>query len=153
MRGMVFVKATEESEKGFVRTPETEAMRAAMGRFNDERVAAGILKAGACDGLQPASTAPHLLRRCGAYRHRRPLHPGPRPGHRLVAVDRQGQGRSGRLGEALSGPDAGPSEREIRPFEDRPWACRPGACAPATPLNIILEDRLKILYTPPHQAV
>lgn len=60
MRVMVFVKATEASGKGFVRTPETVAMRAAMGRFNDERVAAGILKAGACDALQPASTAKRI---------------------------------------------------------------------------------------------
>lgn len=53
MRVMVLVKATEESEKGFVRTPETDAMMAAMGRFNEALVAAGVLKDG--DGLQPSS--------------------------------------------------------------------------------------------------
>jgi hypothetical protein len=34
MRVMVLVKATEDSEKGFVPTPENLAMLEAMGRFN-----------------------------------------------------------------------------------------------------------------------
>lgn len=53
MRVMVFVKATEESEKGFVPTPEAREMIEAMGRFNDELRAAGILIA--ADGLQPSA--------------------------------------------------------------------------------------------------
>ena len=53
MRVMVIVKATEDSEKGFVRTPETMAMMEAMGKFNDELAKAGILRA--ADGLQPSS--------------------------------------------------------------------------------------------------
>ena len=53
MRVMVFVKATEDSEKGFVRTPETDELLQAMGRFNDELSKAGILRAG--DGLKPSS--------------------------------------------------------------------------------------------------
>ena len=53
MRVMVLVKATEDSEKGFVRTPETTEMMEAMGRFNDELRNAGILLAG--DGLKPSS--------------------------------------------------------------------------------------------------
>ena len=53
MRVMVFVKATEDSEKGFVRTPETMAMMEAMGKFNEELIKAGIMRAG--DGLQPTS--------------------------------------------------------------------------------------------------
>jgi len=53
MRVMVFVKATEDSEKGFVHTPETAAMLEAMGKFNDELSKAGILRAG--DGLKPSS--------------------------------------------------------------------------------------------------
>lgn len=53
MRVMVFVKATEDSEKGFVLTPETQAMLEAMGRYNDELTKAGILRAG--DGLTPSS--------------------------------------------------------------------------------------------------
>lgn len=53
MRVMVLVKATENSEKGFVPTPETKAMMEAMGRFNDELRKAGILRA--ADGLKPSS--------------------------------------------------------------------------------------------------
>lgn len=50
---MVLVKATEGSEKGFVRSPETAALMEAMGRFNDELQKAGILRNG--DGLAPTS--------------------------------------------------------------------------------------------------
>ena len=53
MRVMVFVKATEDSEKDFVRTAWTDEMMAAMGRFNDELKAAGILRD--ADGLKPSS--------------------------------------------------------------------------------------------------
>jgi hypothetical protein len=53
MRVMVLVKATEDSEKGFVRTPETTEMMEAMGRFNDALHEAGILRA--ADGLKPSS--------------------------------------------------------------------------------------------------
>lgn len=54
MRVMVFVKATDDSEKGFVfPTPWTTEMMAAMGRFNDELRHAGILLT--ADGLKPSS--------------------------------------------------------------------------------------------------
>jgi len=53
MRVMVLVKATEDSEKGFVRTPETDAMMEAMGKYNDALEQAGILVDG--DGLKPSS--------------------------------------------------------------------------------------------------
>jgi hypothetical protein len=53
MRVMVFVKATEDSEKGIAPTAETTAMFEAMGKFNEELVDAGILLAG--DGLKPSS--------------------------------------------------------------------------------------------------
>ena len=55
MRVMVFVKATEDSEKGFFPTPETMAMMEAMGKFNEELRSAGILLDG--DGLKPSSEA------------------------------------------------------------------------------------------------
>lgn len=42
MRVMVLVKATEWSEQGFKKTPETMAMMEAMGRFNDELQKAGL---------------------------------------------------------------------------------------------------------------
>jgi len=51
MRVMVFVKATEDSERGLL--PTTEAFEA-MGRFNEELVSAGIMRAG--DGLKPSSS-------------------------------------------------------------------------------------------------
>ena len=53
MRVMVLVKATEDSEKGFLPTPEAMEMMEAMGKFNEELVKAGILLAG--DGLTPSS--------------------------------------------------------------------------------------------------
>jgi hypothetical protein len=53
MRVMVLVKATEESEKGFFKTPETMKMMEAMGKFNDELEKAGILVF--ADGLTPSS--------------------------------------------------------------------------------------------------
>ncbi len=49
MRVMVIVKASPESEAGDM--PSTELM-AAMGRFNEELVKAGVMLAG--DGLQPS---------------------------------------------------------------------------------------------------
>jgi hypothetical protein len=53
MRVMVFVKATENSEKGMVRNPETMKMMEEMGKYNDELRKAGILVM--ADGLEPSS--------------------------------------------------------------------------------------------------
>jgi hypothetical protein len=53
MRVMVLVKATEDSEKGFLPTPEMKEAMEAMGRFNDELRKAGILRM--ADGLKPSS--------------------------------------------------------------------------------------------------
>ena len=47
------MKATDDSEKGSLRTPEAMAAMEAMGRFNDELRSAGILLA--ADGLKPSS--------------------------------------------------------------------------------------------------
>ena len=47
---MVLVKATEESEAGVL--PSTELL-AAMGKYNEELLAAGIMQAG--EGLKPSS--------------------------------------------------------------------------------------------------
>ncbi len=58
MRVMVLVKATEDSEKGFFPTPETNEMMEAMGRFNDELEAAGILVT--ADGLKPSSAGKRI---------------------------------------------------------------------------------------------
>jgi len=53
MRVMVLVKATDDSEKGFLPTPETMQAMEAMHRFNQELVDAGIRLA--ADGLKPSS--------------------------------------------------------------------------------------------------
>ena len=53
MRVMVLVKATADSEEGFVLTPETKRMLEAIGKFNDELRDAGILRD--ADGLKPSS--------------------------------------------------------------------------------------------------
>ncbi len=58
MRVMVFVKGTEDSEKGLAATKETEEMFEAMGRFNDELVKAGIFVEAA--GLKPTSNAKRI---------------------------------------------------------------------------------------------
>ena len=50
MRVMVLVKATKESEAGVM--PSTDLL-AAMGKFNEELVKAGVMLAG--EGLQPSS--------------------------------------------------------------------------------------------------
>ena len=50
MRFMVIVKATADSEAGVM--PSAELL-AAMGQFNEELVAAGVMQAG--EGLQPSS--------------------------------------------------------------------------------------------------
>jgi len=50
MRVIVFVKATDESEEGVL--PTTELLEA-MGRYNEELVKAGIMRA--ADGLKPSS--------------------------------------------------------------------------------------------------
>lgn len=54
MRVLVLVKATADSEQGFKPTPENMAMMEAMGRYNDELTAAGLMLA--ADGLLPSST-------------------------------------------------------------------------------------------------
>ncbi|WP_395736893.1 YciI family protein [Prosthecobacter sp.] len=53
MRVMVFVKNNDVSDKDFVPTPEVLESMKAMGMFNDELRAAGILID--CDGLKPSA--------------------------------------------------------------------------------------------------
>ena len=56
MRGMVMVKATDDSEAGVM--PD-EALLAAMGQFNEELVKAGVMLAG--EGLHPTSRGARVL--------------------------------------------------------------------------------------------
>lgn len=53
MRFMVIVKADKNSEAGILPTKEAKETFAAMGRFNEELVKAGVMLAG--EGLQPSS--------------------------------------------------------------------------------------------------
>jgi hypothetical protein len=59
MRVMVFVKATEDSEKGILPTPEMAKMFEAMGRFNEELRNAGVLLT--ADGLKPSSQGKRIV--------------------------------------------------------------------------------------------
>ena len=53
MRVMVIVKADKNSEAGILPTKETKETFAAMGKFNEQLVKAGVMLAG--EGLQPSS--------------------------------------------------------------------------------------------------
>jgi hypothetical protein len=53
MRVMVLIKSDKNSETGIPLTKETKETFAAMGKFNEELVKAGVLLAG--EGLQPSS--------------------------------------------------------------------------------------------------
>ena len=53
MRFMVIVKADKNSEAGILPTEDTKKTFAAMGKFNEELVRAGVMLAG--EGLQPSS--------------------------------------------------------------------------------------------------
>jgi hypothetical protein len=59
MRVMVLVKATDWSEAGPAPTAEMGPMFEAMGRFNEELAAAGVLQAG--EGLKPSSTGKRVV--------------------------------------------------------------------------------------------
>lgn len=121
MRVIVLVKATEDSERGIARTPETMALMAEMGRFNDELQEAGILVSG--DGLRPSADG----RRVAFDGPDRTVVDGPFPAVReLVAGFWLWNVRD--LDEAVAwvkrcpNPMPGPSEIEIRPlYEIEDW--------------------------------
>ena len=112
MRVMVLVKATEDSEQGLMPGPE---MFEAMGRFNEELVNAGIMRAG--DGLKPSAQG----KRVAFDGASRTVIDGPFPATReLVAGYWLWEVRD--LAEAVDwvkrcpNPMPGPSEIEIRPL-------------------------------------
>jgi hypothetical protein len=112
MRVMVMVKATAESEAGVM---PGEELIAAMGRYNEELVNAGIMLSG--DGLRPSSDGKRV-RFSGANRT---VVDGPFPETKeLVAGFWIWEVKS--LDEAVEwvkrcpNPMSGPSEIEIRPF-------------------------------------
>ncbi|MGV0909420.1 YciI family protein [Martelella sp. FOR1707] len=112
MRVMVFVKATEDSEKGIMPEPE---MFDAMGKFNEELMKAGIIMAG--DGLKPSAVG----KRIAFDGPSRTVIDGPFAETReLVAGYWIWQVKD--MDEAIAwakrcpNPMPGPSELEIRPF-------------------------------------
>jgi hypothetical protein len=116
MRVMVFVKATEESEKGFNPTPETMEMIEAMGKFNEELGKAGIMKDGDCDGFLPSSHG----KRIAFNGSERTVIDGPFPVNEVVAGFWIWEVKD--MDEAIAwvkrcpNPMLGPSEIEIRPI-------------------------------------
>jgi hypothetical protein len=112
---MVFVKATEESEQGMAPTPETLELFAAMDRYNEELVQAGVFIAAA--GLKPSADA----KRIGFDGPGRTVIDGPfAEARELVAGFWIWEVRD--MDEAVAwvkrcpNPMPGPSQIEIRPF-------------------------------------
>ena len=117
MRVMVFVKATEDSEKGFFPTPENIESMKAMERFNDELRDAGVLVM--AEGLKPSSDG----KRVAFDGPQRKVSDGPfQHARELVAGFWLWEVKD--LDEAVAwvkrcpNPMQGPSEIEIRPIED-----------------------------------
>src|SRR5690606_9340374 len=108
MKVMVLVKASQESEAG--QMPSTEELRA-MGEFNDELIAAGIMLAG--EGLHPTSRA-RRVRFDDGGRHRVTDGPFAETPNCLPAT---GCGRCARSTRPPSGSSAPPS----RPVPS--WSC------------------------------
>jgi hypothetical protein len=114
MRVMVLMRATEDSEKG---VPPTAEAFAAMDRFTEELVRAGIMVAGA--GLQPSAKAKRIV----VDGSRRTVIDGPFAETReLVAGFSIWEVKD--MDEAVAwatrcpNPTSGPSEIEIRPFTE-----------------------------------
>ena len=112
MRVIVFVKATKDSETGIMPTTEDFA---AMGKFNEELVNAGIMETG--EGLKPSSQG----KRIAFDGAKRTVIDGP-----FAAVNELVAGfwiwKVKDMAEAVAwakrcpNPMPGPSELEIRPF-------------------------------------
>jgi hypothetical protein len=114
---MVFVKATENSERGFQPSAWATEMMAAMGRFNDELREAGVLIM--ADGLTPSAMA----KRIAFDGPGRTVIDGPfAPAHALVAGfwlwDVKDMDEAVAWARRCPNPMPGPSEIEIRPFYD-----------------------------------
>lgn len=117
MRVMVLVKATEDSEKGFVASTEMTKSMEDMTRFNDELVKAGIMLDGDCDGLKPSSDA----KRVAFHGSKRTVTDGPFSNVReLVAGywlwEVEDMDEAVAWVKRCPNPKPGPSEIEIRPI-------------------------------------
>ncbi|MGL3820575.1 YciI family protein [Sphingopyxis sp. R3-92] len=115
MRVMVFVKATEDSERGLPPTAEMTEMFEAMGRFNEELVNAGVMVEG--DGLKPSSAG----KRIAFDGANRTVIDGPfAEARELVAGywiwEVKDMDEAVAWAKRCPNPMPGPSELEIRPF-------------------------------------
>jgi hypothetical protein len=117
VRVMVLVKATEDSEKGFVRTPETMKMIEAMGRFNDELEKAGILRFAeglteSSQGKRVAFNGPGRTVIDGPFAHPRELVAG------FWLWEVKDMAEAVAWVKRCPNPMPGPSEIEIRPLQE-----------------------------------
>ncbi len=115
MRVMVFVKATEDSEKGAAPTPEAMEAFAAMDRFTEELVQAGVFVAAA--GLKPSAQS----KRIAFDGAKRTVIDGPfAEGRELIAGfciwEVKDMDEAVAWAKRCPNPNPGPSEIEIRPF-------------------------------------
>jgi len=115
MRVMVFIKATEESEKGLAPTPEALEAFAAMDAFTEDLVKAGVFVAAA--GLKPSAEG----KRIAFEGARRTVIDGPfAEARELIAGFSIWEVKD--MDEAIAwarrcpNPSPGRSEIEIRPF-------------------------------------
>jgi hypothetical protein len=112
---MVFVKATEDSEKGMAPTPEMLEAFEAMDRFTEELVQAGVFIAAA--GLKPSAES----KRIAFDGANRTVIDGPfAEARELVAGfsiwEVRDMDEAVAWGTRCPNPMSGPSEIEIRPF-------------------------------------
>ena len=118
MRVMVFVKATAESEAGLFPTEDMTRMFAAMGKYNEELIAAGIMKDG--DGLKPSSAA----KRIAFDGAKRTVIDGPfaNPGELVAGYwiwEVADMDEAVAWAKRCPNPMPGPSELEIRPYYEQ----------------------------------
>ncbi len=118
MRVMVFVKATEDSEKGVdFSDPAMLTMMEAMGKFNDELEKAGIMVT--CGGLTETSKG----KRVAFDGAKRTVIDGPFPHTRSLDTgfwiwDVKDMNEAVEWVKKCPNPMKGPSEIEIRPFHE-----------------------------------
>lgn len=115
MRMMVFVKATEDSERGLPPAAEMAEMFEAMGKFNEDLVKAGVMIDG--DGLKPSSAG----KRIAFDGAKRTVIDGPfAEARELVAGywvwEVKDMDEAVAWAKRCPNPMPGPSELEIRPF-------------------------------------
>lgn len=115
MRVMVFVKATEDSERGLPPKAEFAQLMEDMGKFNDELIAAGVLLDG--DGMRPTSESVRIA----FDGPNRAVRQGPfLPASEQVAGfwlwEVKDMDEAIEWAKKCPNPMRGPSEIEIRPF-------------------------------------